>query len=114
MRFDQTGYRRRHYVAEDTTTGNVIGYGAVEGGQEPGYFRLYIVMAPDLLTSGIGDLIYAQLMADLTTLHATVLWAREFTSNSALLTFLTAHNFTTTRHFTTPGGLAAVEMSCAL
>ena len=108
MRFDQTGYPRRHYVAEDTARGKVIGYGAIEGGQEPGYFRIFIVMAPDLLTGGVGDLIYNQLIADLTALHATVAWASEYARDHALLSFLTAHGFTETRRVTMPGGLEAV------
>ena len=110
MRFDQTGYPRRHYVAEDTTTGKVIGYGAVEGGREQSYFRIFIVMAPDLLTAGVGDLIYNQLVADLTILHATVIWAREYARDHALLSFLTAHGFTETSRITTDGGLEAVVM----
>lgn len=114
MRFDQTGYLRRHYVAQDTATGNVVGYGGIEGGQERDRFRIFLVMAPDLLTNSIGDLIYEQLMAELTTLKAATLWAREDARDLAMLRFLTVHGFTETNRETTPGGTEVVMMEMTL
>ncbi len=110
LRFDQTGYTRRHYVALDTTTGNVIGYGAVEGGQEAGRYRIFVVMSPDLLTT-VGDLIYNQLLTDLSTLHARAIWAREYARDTALLDFLARYGFHETQRFPLQGsGEEAVVM----
>lgn len=108
MRFDQTGYVRRHYVALNTAKGNVIGYGAVEGEQEPGRYRIFVVMSLDLLTSGAGDLLYDQLMADLSILHASSVWMREYARADALLGFLSRHGFSETRRFSLPGSGAEV------
>lgn len=111
MRFDQTGYTRRHYVALDAATGDIIGYGAVEGGQEAGRYRLFIVMSPDLLVAGAGDPLYNQLIADLSTLHASSIWARESARDTALLSFLSQHGFHETGRFQLPdGGVEVVVM----
>lgn len=111
MRFDQTGYTRRHYVALDAATGKVIGYGAVEGGQETGRYRLFIVMPADLLAIGAGDLLYNQLIVDLSTLHASSIWARESAHDAAMLSFLSQHGFQETSRFPLPnGGVEAVVM----
>ncbi len=111
MRFDQTGYTRRHYVALDAATGKVIGYGAVEGGQETGRYRLFIVMPPDRLTTDAGDLLYNQLIADLSALRASSIWAREAARDTALLSFLSQHGFQETSRFPLPdGGVEVVVM----
>src|SRR3712207_2383336 len=76
QRFEQSGYVRRHYVAEDGE-GQIVGYAAVEGEAEPGRFRLFIVTSPERLHGGLGQLLYDQLDRDLHALGATVAWARE-------------------------------------
>jgi L-amino acid N-acyltransferase YncA len=103
MRFEQMGYMRRHYVATDAATGKVIGYGAVEAGQESGRYRIFLVMSPDLLTGGMGNLMYDQLIADLSTLHARVVWTHEYAHDLTLLGFLSQHGFSETRRFPLPG-----------
>jgi L-amino acid N-acyltransferase YncA len=103
MRFDQTGYVRRHYVATDAATGKVIGYGAVEAGQESDRYRIFLVMSPDLLTEGMGDLMYDQLMADLVTLHASVVWTHGYARDLTMLGFLSQHGFSEIRRFPLPG-----------
>lgn len=111
MRFDQTGYTRRHYVALDVATAYIIGYGAVEGEQKAGRYRLFILASPDQLTTGAGDLLYDQLISDLSTLHATIIWAREFARDGALLSFLLRCGFQETGRFPLPGsGAEAVVM----
>jgi L-amino acid N-acyltransferase YncA len=110
MRFDQTGYTRRHYVALDTTTGKVIGYGAVEGGQEAGRYHIFVVMSADLLPT-VGDLMYNQLLTDLSALHATTVWVRDYARDAALLAFFAQHGFSETQRFPLPGsGEDAVVM----
>ncbi len=102
MRFDQTGYVRRHYVALDATTGNVIGYGAVEGGQEFDRYRIFVIVFPDMLISGAGDILYDQLMADLSALHARVVWTHEYANDDDLLGFLSRHGFSEMSRFPLP------------
>lgn len=110
MRFDQTGYVRRHYVALDAATGHVIGYGAVEGGQESGRYRLFVVISPDQFTTGAGDLLYDQLISDLSTLHASAIWAHESTRDATLLSFLSRHGFSETRRVPLTDGAETVVM----
>jgi|SRR5579884_2545549 L-amino acid N-acyltransferase YncA len=111
MRFDQTGYIRRHYVALEAATGKVIGYGAIEGGKEAGRYRLFVVTSPDQLATGAGDLLYNQLIADLSTLNASAIWARESAHDALLLNFLSQHGFHETGRFQLPdGGVEVVVM----
>jgi len=53
--FDEGSVPRRHYVAEDASSGEVIPYGAIEGTSRPGSFRLFLVMDPALLPT-VGEL----------------------------------------------------------
>jgi L-amino acid N-acyltransferase YncA len=75
--FETRQRRRRHYVAQEPGTSQIVGYGAVEEGPEPGQFRVFVVMDRALLASGIADAIYARLEADLCDLGAEVAWVRE-------------------------------------
>jgi hypothetical protein len=70
------GFPRRHYVAEDTKTQRVIGYGGVEGEETEGKFRIFVVMNANLLAT-VGAQIYRQLETDLDDLKAKLVWARE-------------------------------------
>ena len=79
------GFPRRHYVAENTETHRVIGYGAIEGEETQGKFRIFVVMSPDLLST-VGEQIYRRLKADLLDLNAEIVWARE-ESRDRLLDF---------------------------
>ena len=91
--FDETARTRRHYVAEDPTTGQVVGYGALEEGPDFGIFRVFVVMPPERLRSEAGESIYDRLAADLVDLEARGAWAREYTSDTAILEFLQEHDF---------------------
>lgn len=95
--------RRRHHVAEETPTGRGVGYGAVEEGPEPGYFRVFVVMAPERLQSETGVLIYERLVADLERLEARGAWVREYASDAPVLAFFGEHGFAERSRFTPPG-----------
>jgi hypothetical protein len=82
----------------------VIGYGAIEGGPEPGAFRLFIVMAPGLLSGRIGVQMYDRLAVDLDELYAARVWAREEATDLAIIGFLTARGFVETQRFSIPSG----------
>lgn len=75
----------RHYVVEDTSTGGVVGYGAIEGAAS-GSYRIFVVVGDALLESA-GNLLYDRLARDLTELGATAVWAREHATAAALLGF---------------------------
>jgi RNA polymerase sigma factor (sigma-70 family) len=85
--FNEQQFQRRHYIAEDSHTGKVIAYGAVECASEPGRFRLFLVMDPALLPS-IGTRVYEKLMEALKELNAEAIWVREFADDQPLLDFL--------------------------
>jgi L-amino acid N-acyltransferase YncA len=112
--FDEAKRIRRHYVAEDPTTGQVIGYGALEEGPDFGVFRVFVVMSPERLRSEAGALIYERLAADLEDLEARGAWAREYTSDTALVAFLQEHDFFEMQRFTPPGSPEMVVLGCRL
>lgn len=91
------GFPRRHYVAEDTETHRVIGYGAIEGEETQGKFRIFVVMSADLLPTA-GEQMYRQLEMDLLDLNAEIVWARE-ESRDSLLNFFSEHGIHEKRRF---------------
>lgn len=95
--------QRRHYVVEETPTGPVVGYGAIEEGPEPGVFRLFVVMDPALLRTETGDLVYDRLVADLADLKARGAWVREYANDRAILAFFRRKGFVERSRFTPPG-----------
>ena len=79
--FDAKNRTRRHYVATHPDDGRILGYGCIEQQDpDPQRFRLYIVVPPDLLAQGLGDLLYNRLLADLKELKAQKVWIREAAS----------------------------------
>lgn len=112
--FDRTGRVRRHYVAEDEATAGVIGYGGVEELLTPGTFRIFVVMSPDLLVSGVGDLIYDRLSRDLSELNATAAVAQEEARDLAVTSFLKTRGFRETARFTASDGTEIVRLEFRL
>lgn len=100
--FGQTGHLRRHYVAEDGANG-IIGYGGIEGEAEPGRFRLFLVMTPERLHHGLGQMLYERLHEDLSALKARVVWVREEAADTALLSFLKERGFAEEQRFSAAG-----------
>jgi len=92
MGFDETRHARRHYLVEDEG-GSAHAYGAVEAGAgEAERFRLFLVMDPDDLDSGVGDSLFERLLVDARELGAAVLWMREM-AGDALIPYATARGF---------------------
>ena len=110
QRFDTLRFRRRHHVAQDPGTGQIIGYSAVEEGPEQGQFRLFAVMDPALLAAGLGDTIYAQLEADLCELEAEEAWVREETRDP-VVEFFQARGFQERARFILPNGREAIVLN---
>jgi len=113
MTFDEQVQQRRHYVAEDADSGEVVGYGSVEGSGIPGRFRVFIVMDSALLPSA-GEIMLQRLRADLLSLGATGAWVREEARDSPLLEFFRSHGFGRKHPFTTEQGLEVVTLELAL
>lgn len=102
--------RRHHYLAEDAAAAQALGYGAIEEGPDPGTFRMFVVMAPALLSTDAAALIYDRLLADLATLEATGVWVREYTDDTAILSFFREKGFQERSRFTPTGYREMVVM----
>lgn len=94
---------RRHYLAEESESGRVVGYGAVEEGPEPDLFRIFVVMDPGRLQDPAAARIYEQLSADLAALQASGAWVREYARDTAVLTFFLEKGFVEQSRFTLIG-----------
>jgi hypothetical protein len=89
--FETRDYRRRHYVVEAppaiaSRAGKapaLMAYGSIEEGPEDNHYRVFLVMAPELIPT-LGEQLYMLLVKDLSELHAEVAWAREETVNPVL------------------------------
>jgi hypothetical protein len=89
--FDENRYGRRHHVATEGEA--IVGYGAIEGDGSRRW-RVFVVMAPERLENGTGDLVFRRLMRDLRELGATSLWMREEARDTAIQSFATRRGFT--------------------
>ncbi len=105
-------YPRRHYLAIESH-GRPIAYGAAEG-SENDWYRLILVMEPDLLEAGPADLLYDRLTLDLREAGAAGIWARETTRDSALLSFLIERGFTEYRRNSDESGREMVALRRSL
>ena len=100
--FDEERLGRRHYVAEDRASGRIVGYGGVEGGSEPGRYRMFVVLEAAQLASGLGERVYQRLMQALEDLDADGAWARELASDTGTLGFFRARGFEERYRYPTP------------
>jgi hypothetical protein len=107
MQFDSVKFPRRHYVAVDSSSGKIVGYGSIEGGETPGRFRVFVVMDAQLLAD-VGEIIYQRLRNDLSELNAEHAWVREEVRDVKLLAFFENHGFMRSNQYRTPGGLEIV------
>src|SRR5205085_1223458 len=94
--FDERHYTRRHYVAEHADTGQVLGYGAVEQTIFLPKYRLSLVVAPEHLRSGVGELLLDRLMKDLREVNAIAVWHRSDDRLAERLAFLKEHGLVET------------------
>jgi GNAT superfamily N-acetyltransferase len=100
---------RKHYVVEADGDG-VIGYGAIEGGEQVGRFRMFVVMDSGLLDAGPADLLFDMLLRDLAALRAKTAWTRELAYDLPLHAFFRRRGFTETHRFRTNHGNEVVMM----
>jgi|SRR5450432_3164955 len=109
MRFDTAKYERRHYVAEDIASNEVVAYGSIESGPVAGRFRVFVVMDARMLPEA-GEVLYRQLREDLKSLGANVAWVREEARDVNVLGFFQQHGFVGANQYQTPGGLEVVML----
>ncbi len=100
--FDEGSRTRRHYVAE--RDGEIVAYGAVEDTDDPARWRLFVVMSPEQLNGGLGDLMLEQLVRDTEELGGSAIWMREQADDGAILSFAMARGFIETRRFAVDDG----------
>ena len=91
--FDEARFVRRHYVAEHTDTGQVLGYGSIEQSIFLPKFRLFLVADPKWLRGGVGDLLLDRLMSDLREVNARTVSVRQYAHLTDFLAFLEEHGF---------------------
>jgi RNA polymerase sigma factor (sigma-70 family) len=94
--FDESRYRRRHYVAEHAETGELLGYGSVEQTIYLPRYRLILVVDPLWLGRGVGELLLERLTRDLREADAVTAAFRDYESSSETQSFLKGHGFTET------------------
>ncbi len=95
--FDAIRFQRRHYVALERETQQIIGYGAVEQGQPPDRFRLFLLATPERLHVDVGATLYERLMSDLHALGASTVWMREHQQYHDLLSAMRQSGFVQTQ-----------------
>ncbi len=95
---DERRCLRRHYVVVDSQARAIVGYGAVEQqGPDARRLRLYLLVYPGYLRSGVGRALYGQLMNDVQALNVASLWMREHQQDSELIGFMQERGFVQTR-----------------
>lgn len=94
--FNEARYFRRHYVAEHEETGQLLGYGSVEQTVYLPRYRLILVIGPQWLRRGVGDLLLEQLTNDLREAGAVTATFRDYDSTSEIQAFLKERGFTET------------------
>lgn len=94
--------RRFHHLAEESD-GRPRGYAGAEEGDLEGVYRIFLVMSPDDLQSGPGDVLFRRLLDDLEAAGARLLWAREYAEDGDLIADLRRRGFTERERFSAPG-----------
>lgn len=98
QQFDDAHHTRRHYLAENAETKEMVGYGSIEQQAEDSRrFRMYVVTAAENLRDGVGDLLFDHLIDDLDELNAATAWIREYRRDGDILTFFEERGFSQTR-----------------
>src|SRR5262249_46863340 len=91
--FDESSYRRRQYIIEQTGTQHMVGYGAIEQTVFRPRYRLFLAAEPTALRAGVGDLLLDRLMDDLREAGTIKVWHRNYAQRTEVLDFLAARGF---------------------
>ncbi|HKC62421.1 MAG TPA: GNAT family N-acetyltransferase, partial [Pyrinomonadaceae bacterium] len=93
QQFNESRYVRRHYLAEHASTGQLVGYGAIEQSIYLPKYRLFLVIDPLWLRRGVGDLLLDRLTNDLQEVNAVTVSFREYAAHDEILNFLNERGF---------------------
>lgn len=88
---------RRQYVVEHATSGEILGYGAVEQSVYRPRWKMMLVADPGWLRQGVGDRVLERLLADLGEAGAVTVAVEEHAARDDLRAFLAARGFVETR-----------------
>jgi RNA polymerase sigma factor (sigma-70 family) len=91
--FDESVYKRRHYIAEHADTGQILGYGSIEQSIFLPNYRIFLLAEPKMLRGGVGDLLLERLMKDLLELNAITVWMRDYDTQAEQLAFFKERGF---------------------
>jgi N-acetylglutamate synthase-like GNAT family acetyltransferase len=94
---DELRRRRRQYIVQED--GEVVGYGAIEEDEDPGRWRLFVVMSPERLNGPHGNRTFARMLSEAKAVGAEALWMREEASDKAIATFARRHEFVETQRY---------------
>lgn len=110
-RFASSPGLQRHWVAEATTSGELIGYVGVE--QQPGHaeaVRIFVVTSP-ADREGVGASLLDAALAEAHAIGATAAWLMEDVADADFIAFLGRHGFEEARRLPLPDGTAAVVLT---
>jgi RNA polymerase sigma factor (sigma-70 family) len=93
QKFDESRYFRRQYVVENERSKQIIAYGAVEQTIYLPKYRLLVLMDPQWLKLGVGDLFLDRLMDDLIEAKAVTVSCRQYGSEIELVELLKGRGF---------------------
>lgn len=91
--FDESRFHRSQYVVEHAETEEILGYGAIEQTVFLPKYRLFLIIAPENLKNGAGDLLLNRLISDLQAAGAISVWHRNYAHLSETLDFLIDRGF---------------------
>jgi GNAT superfamily N-acetyltransferase len=94
--FDAARRIRHHYVVEREGSGEILGYGAIEQSVYRPRYAMYLLVDPQWLEDGVGDLLFDRLMADLRDAGAITVSVQDSCSRDDLRAFLEARGFSET------------------
>src|SRR5262249_42930711 len=96
--FNDSRYVRRQYVAEHAETRQLLGYGSIEQTIYLPRYRLFLVIDPQWLQRGIGELLINRLTDDLHEGGAITVTFQDYESTDTMQGLLKAHGFTEKTH----------------
>lgn len=96
QRLDPARQQRRHYVAVESDTGQIIGYGALEQPRAGADWLRLFVVTPAGRLGDVGQPLYARLYQDALALGARRLVVREYMGDEPLYAFFAGHGFVET------------------
>ncbi|MCX7967664.1 MAG: GNAT family N-acetyltransferase [Armatimonadetes bacterium] len=100
--FEGNHFIRRRYVALDSSTGKIVGFGGISHmplSFHPQKFRMQILVHPSFQRRGIGNALFEQLMSDLKTLNALSVQVNVREKNREAIAFLHKRGFKEIQRF---------------